>query len=317
MDLELSDDQVALRDGIAALLAGRFDSGRIRAGFDRGMWDELSAAGVFSLGADGFGWADRVVVFEQLGTACVPGPLVAGSLANGLLDGVVGGVERRQPGAGVMLEHRDQLDHVVVLDADGIWTIDAATISGEPSPWPLDPLTPVTRVAILPAGDRIGEVLLAQDWRLQGAALTAAFALGLAQRSTELAVAYASTREQFDRPIGSFQAIKHLLADMLVRVEVARAAVYAAGAHLDDPELPGLERAVAGAKVLAGEAAIVNGKTATQVFGGMGFTWEVDVHLYLKRAWVLDTHFGSVDRLSDELFALAHVGSRGARGPRA
>ena len=90
---------------------------------------------------------------------------------------------------------------------------------------------------------------------------------------------------------------------MLVRAEVARAAVYAAGAHLDDPELPGLDRAVAGAKVLAGEAAIVNGKSATQVFGGMGFTWEVDVHLYLKRAWVLDTHFGSVDANCDEAWS--------------
>ena len=83
---------------------------------------------------------------------------------------------------------------------------------------------------------------------------------------------------------------------MLVRTEVARAAVYAAGAHLDDPERPGLDRARRAApRSLAGEAAIANGKTATQVFGGMGFTWEVDVHLYLKRAWVLDTHFGSAD----------------------
>ena len=70
------------------------------------------------------------------------------------------------------------------------------------------------------------------------------------------------------------------------------------------PRQPDLDRAVAGAKVLAGEAAIVNGKSATQVFGGMGFTWEVDVHLYLKRAWVLDTHFGSVDANSDRLAAL-------------
>jgi alkylation response protein AidB-like acyl-CoA dehydrogenase len=305
VDLELSDDQVALRDGIAALLAGRFGSDRIRGGFDRAVWEELSAAGVFSLGADGFGWADRVVVFEQLGIACVPGPLVAGSLAHGLLDGVVGGVDRKRGGAGngVMIEHLEQLDHLVVLDDDGVWSVAAAALSGASSPWPLDPLTPVTRVTTLPAGERIGDAPLAAAWREQGAALTAAFALGLAQRTTELAVAYASTREQFDRPIGSFQAIKHLLADMLLRVEVARAAVYAAGAHLDDPELPGRERAIAGAKVLAGEAAIVNGKSATQVFGGMGFTWEVDVHLYLKRAWVLDTHFGSVDENSDRVLA--------------
>ena len=304
MDLELSDDQAALRDGIAALLDGRFDSARIRTGFDRAMWDELDAAGVFSLGADGFGWADRVVVFEQLGTACVPGPLVAGSLANGLLDGIVGGVDRPPPGDGVQLEHLDRLDHLVVLDSDGVWALDPAAVTGVASSWPLDPLTPVTRVASLPAGERIGDATMARGWTLGGTVLTAAFALGLAQRCTDLAVAYAATREQFDRPIGSFQAIKHLLADMVVRVEVARAAVYVAGAHLDDPGQPDLDRAVAGAKVLAGEAAIVNGKSATQVFGGMGFTWEVDVHLYLKRAWVLDTHFGSVDANSDRLAAL-------------
>jgi alkylation response protein AidB-like acyl-CoA dehydrogenase len=79
--------------------------------------------------------------------------------------------------------------------------------------------------------------------------------------------------------------------------------VYSAGAHLDDADRPGLDRAIAGAKVLAGEAAIVNGKSATQVFGGMGFTWEVDVHLYLKRAWVLDTHFGSVEQNCDTVAA--------------
>jgi alkylation response protein AidB-like acyl-CoA dehydrogenase len=302
MDLELSDDQVALRDGIASLLAGRFDAARIRAGFDRVVWDELAAAGVFSLGADGFGWADRVVVFEQLGEACVPGPLVAGSLANGLVDGVVGGVDRPHSGEVAFVEHLDRLDHLVVLDAAGVCVIDATTIAGDPSPWPLDPLTPVTRLAPLPAGERLGGSELAREWSREGAALTAAFALGLAQRCTDLAVGYASTREQFDRPIGSFQAVKHLLADMLVRTEVARAAVYAAGAHLDDPDLPGLERAVAGAKVLAGEAAVTNGKSATQVFGGMGFTWEVDVHLYLKRAWVLDTHFGSADVCADRVF---------------
>ncbi|MCU1428967.1 MAG: acyl-CoA dehydrogenase family protein, partial [Actinomycetia bacterium] len=110
-------------------------------------------------------------------------------------------------------------------------------------------------------------------------------------------------RQQFDRPIGSFQAMKHMLADMVVSTEVARAAVYAAGAHLADPDLPGLERAISTAKVMAGEAAVANGKTATQVHGGMGFTWEVDVHLYLKRAWALDSRFGSRDAHCDAVAA--------------
>ena len=85
-------------------------------------------------------------------------------------------------------------------------------------------------------------------------------------------------------PSASFQAVKHLLADMLVRAEVARAAVYAAGVTLDDPTVGDPDRAVAAAKLMAGEAAVANGKACIQVHGGMGFTWEVDAHLYLKRA---------------------------------
>ncbi len=92
-----------------------------------------------------------------------------------------------------------------------------------------------------------------------------------------------------------------MLADMLVRTEVARAAVYAAGVTLDDPSVGDAGRAVAAAKITAGEAAVKNGKAAIQVHGGMGFTWEVDAHLYLKRAWVLDTAFGTPDAHSEYL----------------
>jgi len=282
VDLELSDDQVALRDGIAAMLAARVPIERVRSGFDRALFEDLANAGVFSLRADGFSWADCVVVFEQLGRACVPGPLVASLL---LGDGRIAGVL-----SGGWVEHLDALDVVVVPDRG---TCAPGDLDAEPSTWPLDPCTPIARVVNEPAVSPLAVEW--EDWHTAGAVLTAALQLGLADRCAEHAVAYARDRVQFDRPIGSFQAIKHLCADMLVRTEVARAAVYAAGAHLDDPHLDGLFRAVSGAKVLAGEAATTNGKSATQVHGGMGFTWEVDVHLYLKRAWVLDTHFGSAD----------------------
>jgi len=116
-----------------------------------------------------------------------------------------------------------------------------------------------------------------------------------------MAVAYAKERRQFDRPIGSFQAVKHLLADMLVRQEVARAAVYAAGVHLDGEQAGEAERAVHGAKLLAAEAAVANGKSAVQVHGGMGFTWEVDVHLYLKRAVALASAFGTPEEHAEAL----------------
>jgi alkylation response protein AidB-like acyl-CoA dehydrogenase len=298
MDLDLSDDQVALRDGIASLLDGRFGMDRVRGGFDRAMFDELTVAGVFSLRADGFSWADCVIVFEQLGRHCVPGPLTACLLSD--RPGIVGVVE--QPDAmPAWVEHLDVLDVLLVLDGDRLWHADPRAIDARPSTWPLDPLTPVAAVESFASCVRV--VADVAELRRAGAVLTAALQLGLADRCTELAVAYAKERVQFDRPIGAFQAIKHLCADMLVRTEVARAAVYAAGAHLDENEQPGRERAVSGAKALAGEAAITNGKAATQVFGGMGFTWEVDVHLFLKRAWVLDTHFGSSDTHSDAVSA--------------
>src|SRR5262245_1848394 len=158
MDLDLSDDQVALRDGIAALLAGRFDSDRIRAGFDRAMFAELAEAGVFSLRADGFAWADCVVVFEQLGRACVPGPLV-GSLLAGTGE-IVGVVDAAPP---VWVEQVEALDAVVVLDADAVRRVDPRTLDADPSPWPLDPLTPVARVTALPAGEAMDAD--AGEWR--------------------------------------------------------------------------------------------------------------------------------------------------------
>jgi alkylation response protein AidB-like acyl-CoA dehydrogenase len=291
MDLDLSADQVALRDGIASLLEGRFGTDRVRQGFDRAMFAELAEAGVFSLRADGFSWADCVIVFEQLGRYCVPGPLVASLLlGNGRIAGFVDDAES------LWVEHLDTLDDLFVSTARGVGRVDPTALEGEPATWPLDPLTPLTRVARPAAAEVAVDPI---DLRRTGAVLTAAFLLGMADRCTELAVDYAKERVQFDRPIAGFQAIKHLCADMLVRTEVARAAVYAAGAHLDDPSAPGIDRGIAGAKALAGEAAIVNGKTAMQVFGGMGFTWEVDVHLFLKRAWVLDTHFGSADEHAD------------------
>ncbi len=298
MDLDLSDDQVALRDGIASMLAARIPIERVRAGFDRAMFDELAGAGVFSLRADGFSWSDCVVVFEQLGRFCIPGPLVDSLL---LGEGGIAGLVTEFPP--LWIEHLDALDVLFVRGPGGLRTIDPKTVESDPSPWPLDPCTPVSRVERLPEGTPVDAGRLSV---LPGTALTAALQLGLADRLTELAVAYAKERVQFDRPIGGFQAIKHMLADMLTRTEVARAAVYSAGAVLDEAaDDNARHRLVYGAKVVAGDAAIANGKAATQVFGGMGFTWEVDVHLYLKRAWVLETHFENAERNAELVCALA------------
>ena len=133
--------------------------------------------------------------------------------------------------------------------------------------------------------------------------LTAALQLGIAVGATELAVGYAKEREQFGKPIGAFQAVKHRCADMVTRVEVLRAAVYAAGCTLDGNGVDEPERTVAVAKILASNAAAACGKDCVQVHGGMGYTWEVDAHLFLKRAWVHDLAFGDADELAEDLAA--------------
>jgi alkylation response protein AidB-like acyl-CoA dehydrogenase len=249
----LTDDQVALRDGIKALCEGRFPMERVREGFTREMWSELAEAGVFSLPDLGFGLPEEAVVFEELGRGLGPGPLVWGALMH-------------------------SPDEVVTGPTGGFIAHPVDPAHGRPVENPLDPLTPMHTT----------DSKAPPEYEVPGAILTAAYLVGMAGACTDAAVAYAKEREQFDTPIGRFQSIKHLLADCLVRTELARAAVHAAAVEPSP-------RSASGAKVLAGDAALQNARTSFQVHGGMGFTWEVDVHLYLKRAWILDRQFGTAD----------------------
>ena len=166
---------------------------------------------------------------------------------------------------------------------------------------PFDPLTPVHRAASLPPGEKLAGAEEATRLRLEGAALVSGQLLGIAEQTVTLASAYAKERKQFGRVIGSFQSIKHMLADMFTRQEVARAATYAAAATLDDPLVGDVARAVSSAKINSGEAAMKNSRACIQVHGGMGFTWEIAAHYYWKRSWVLESCFGSVDEHADAL----------------
>ncbi|HUY20748.1 MAG TPA: acyl-CoA dehydrogenase family protein [Acidimicrobiales bacterium] len=318
MDFELSEDERALAEGMRRLCAGRFPLDRLRAaegtraGLDPAGWAELAEAGVFSLrlpeadGGLGLPTAAAAVVFEELGRALVPGPSLASHLAAGVVDGaaegkvVVGAVHRSAAGvAPVVVEHLGSLGTLVVVDDDGLSVVDPATVGAEAVERPLDPLTPLWHVAALPAGERVGGPDDAARWRRDSRVLGGALLVGLAAATVDLAVAYAKEREQFGKPIGSFQAVKHLCADMLVRAEVARAAVHAAAVTIDQPDVGDDVRAAAGAGLLAAEAAVANGKACIQVHGGMGFTWEVPAHLYLMRARVLSGALGEADALAE------------------
>ncbi|MFF1721891.1 acyl-CoA dehydrogenase family protein [Streptomyces sviceus] len=243
------------------MLARRFDHS---SGLDRGLWRELGAAGFFSLrvpeadGGVGLGLPEAVLAFEEAGRALLTGPLVATHLAAGVVDGAAEGevvVADVDPGG--LVEWLEEAD-VVRGDATGAVALRS-----------VDPLTPLHRApgAHARAADPVAVLL------------TAAEQLGTATRVCELAVQHARAREQFGQPIGAFQAVKHLCAQMLVRAETARAAVYAAAVTADPVD-------IAAARLLADEAAERGARDCVQVHGGMGFTWECEVQLHLKRAWV-------------------------------
>jgi alkylation response protein AidB-like acyl-CoA dehydrogenase len=277
MDFQLTDDQRALRGGVRELLEGRFDAATLRAAaetgsptLDRSLWRELGDAGFFSLrlpeeeGGAGLGLPEAVLMFEEAGRALLPGPLVATFLAARDVAGAAEGATVVTAVSGGLVPWLEEADAV------------RGNVSGAVALRSVDPLTPLHRAP----GDGEGAqgALVGLDDQ-QADLLIAAEQLGSAGKTCESAVRYARERTQFGQPIGAFQAVKHLCAQMLVRTEVARAAVYAAAVTDDVHE-------IAGAKLLADEAAVRNARDCLQVHGGMGFTWEADVHLHLKRAWV-------------------------------
>jgi alkylation response protein AidB-like acyl-CoA dehydrogenase len=151
--------------------------------------------------------------------------------------------------------------------------------------------SPATLIA---SGDEARSTL--GDLADRAAVATAAELLGLADRMITIAATYAKDRHQFGKPIGSFQAVKHLLAGAQVKLEFARPAVYAAAWSLDDPELAGSPpgaRSASLAKAYASDAATEAARVSLQVHGAIGYTWECDLHLYLKRAWALAESWGS------------------------
>ncbi|CAM5741750.1 acyl-CoA dehydrogenase family protein [Streptomyces afghaniensis] len=292
MRFRLTDDQRALRDGMRQLLARHFDGAALRAAaegparLDRELWRALGDAGFFALrlpeaeGGVGLGLPEAVLVFEEAGRVLLPGPLAATHLAAGAVPGAATGETVVTAVDGGLVEWPAQAD-VVRGDATGAVPMRS-----------LDPLTPLHRV---PGGTAAQPDPVA-------VLLTAAEQLGTAARVCELAVQHARAREQFGRPVGSFQAVAHLCAGMLVRSETARAAVYAAAVTADPVD-------IAAARLLADEAAVRGARDCLQVHGGMGFTWESEVHLHLKRAWVRTQRAGGITESEEALAAALATGA--------
>lgn len=317
MDFELSDDQLTLQSELRRFLIARVDHdlrtavADLPGAVDRRLWAELADMGVLGIctpiadGGVGLGLADAAIVFEELGRVAAPGPTIATCLAAavgipGAADGttVVGIVEAGP--APVVVEHLDGIDSLLVVHDDRVGQIEPP--AGVALPRPLDPLTPVSQVdTALDAGTTVAGGPTVAELVARGRLLTAAFQIGLGQAAVELGTAYAGQRQQFGKIIGSFQAVKHLLADAVVAVDIARAGVHAAAVAIDevgderrDEVASGREMSVDAARLVASHAAQRATEACIQVHGGIGFTWELDAHLFLKRSLALDTTFGSV-----------------------
>jgi alkylation response protein AidB-like acyl-CoA dehydrogenase len=345
MNLELTDEQLALRDTVRRFLAEKASlSTHVRPMLDdpRGTTDEvwrgladLGATGVLvpqEFGGLGMTMVEAGIVAEVLGAALYPGPWLssavsatcmlmrtgadAASLLAGIADGsviaTVGPLNGQLPvvangvlrGEITALPDAAAADVVVVLAEDGgrtgLYAVEAKSLDVterehvDPTRKEFDVRLDGVEAQWLGLADDIGghmdDVLIAY----------AADALGAATAVMNLAIDYAKVRRQFDQPIGSFQAVQHLCVDMYETVELARSGVLHALWAADAAEPAERHLAALRAKAFAGQLASV-ADTAIQVFGGIGYTWEHDAHLYLKRLLGWSAFLGGTDKYLQEV----------------
>ena len=375
MNLELTDEQVALRDTTRRFLAEKAPvSGHVRellddpTGVDDAVWRGLADLGTTGLlvpeeyGGAGMTMVEAGIVAEELGAALHPGPWLSSVVAATRTLTRLGGCGSANGTAGKILAglaDGTTIATVGFLDFGSIASVveaagegDSIALRGEISAVPDAASADILLVLAL---DAAGMGLFALNTDASGVSVqldhgidqtrkrfrvtlddapahrlatpspeaieaviddvliaTAADALGAAQAVMNMAIEYAKVRKQFGQVIGSFQAIQHLCVDMFETVELARSgvihALWASDAHAaqaDERHLAALR-----AKAFAGRLATV-GDTAIQVFGGIGYTWEHDAHLYLKRLLSWSGLLGGPDKYLTEIGA--RLAKRGLR----
>ncbi|HEY2813682.1 MAG TPA: acyl-CoA dehydrogenase [Acidimicrobiales bacterium] len=274
MRFALTTDQLAFRDAVRDLLAKeRYD--------DRATWDALVDMGVASVlvpeseGGLGLDEMTLVPILEQTGYAALAFPIVETAMVAaplGLADRMVALVD------GQLAAWADRADVVLAGDGSEVRQDLLAPVEA------VDRSRPVRRIGRpLPAphGDTIDRAALG----------TAAQLIGLGQAMLDLTVGYVKERQQFGVPIGSFQAVKHHLANALKELSFARPAVYRAAYSVATASTDA-SRDVSMAKAMASDAASFVGRVALQCHGAIGYTVEYDLHLWLKRTWALSRAWG-------------------------
>jgi alkylation response protein AidB-like acyl-CoA dehydrogenase len=331
MNFDFSDDQHAIKRTAKELLAERFKMERVRelaeAGkYDDAVWSELCELGWPGIfigeehGGQGLGTVELIILMEELGYALAPLPFLSNAAAGLVLNaagsdeqkerwlpGIASGEARgtvgllKEDGEARLVPDADSAEVILLLGHDGARIVERGQADVEP----VATMDATRRFSRVRGGDA-GEAL--EGDRVPGisraAAALAAELTGIAQRAMEMSVEYARDRKQFGRPIGSYQAVSHSCAQMLLETEGGRSASYYA-AWCGDAEPETLPLAACMAKAYASDAGWRVCTAALQVHGGIGFTWEHDLHFFLKRARVDGMLYGSAREHRDAVAQLS------------
>ncbi len=337
MEFNFTEDQRLLQETVRDFLAGECPVEFVRGqwetetGRSPEFWSKLAEIGVPGLlvpeehGGLGMNEIDAVLVFVEIGraalaepvvpTAAVAVPLIRESgnaaLAEDWLPRIAAGealIAVAQPTSPLVPEAH-VADLLILRSGDAIHAVprEAVTLTAQPSNDPSQRLFTVAweprdedRIAVGAQADQLE--LAALD---RGALACAAQQIGACERLIAMSVDYTSQRKQFGVPIGSFQAVKHHVANLKVALEYARSHVERA-AHSVARAMPCRSVDVSMAKISAGEAALQAAEISLQVHGALGYTWEQDLHVWMRRAWTLDLAWGETAwhrvRLADALF---------------
>jgi alkylation response protein AidB-like acyl-CoA dehydrogenase len=324
---DFDDEQAEIKETARQFLAARFNAEKVRelaesGSYEDGLWSEVSELGWPGIaiaeehGGQGLGMVELVVLCEELGYACAPLPFFANAAAGiaiekagsdeqqaASLPGIASGAGRGAIGDESIVIDAEGAEVLVIFAADGPRVVPA----GEAELEPLELIDQTRRYSrfVTGAGEPLaGDAEAAAD-RIVVA--LAAELVGIGQRALDMAVDYAKEREQFGRPIGAYQGVSHACAKMLYDVEEARSLTYAA-AWRAEAEPGSLPLAAAMAKARASEAAWEVCKASIQVHGGIGFTWEHDLHFLLKRARAGARLFGTPGGHKERVAALSGLG---------
>ena len=329
MNFIFTEEQIQFKDTIKSFLAEECTPPSIRDGWEKNKsfnferWKNLIELGVLNSnlpeakGGLGMDQVTLALMVEEMGYAGLPEPVaeqifLVNDIISFLPKNITEAVESNYNDGTqyIALAHPLAPNPLFLNDAAGLILLDNSECnfiakddmdfesisSNDPS---RELFQIISMNKVISASENFDELNSAVSAR--GALMTAALLIGLAQKMIDLSSVYVLDRTQFGKPIGSFQAVKHMLADVAVKIEFAKPAVYRAAYSLSENN-PKSALHCAHAKFMCAQAAELACKNSIQAHGAMGYTWEMDLHIYMRKAWSMMACWGNEDRQQDIIF---------------